>query len=114
MLYMLILNEDRELVSSDAAVEDLVRRTGAFARALHEKGALKGGQRLSPDTPARRIRTRGGKQLVMDGPFIESKEVIGGFFIVEAASMDEAVQIAAGCPNAEFGSVEVHEIQLMG
>lgn len=61
---------------------------------------------LRPVTGARRIRTRDGSQRILDGPFAESKEVIAGYFVIEAADLQAAVAIAARCPNAEFGSVE--------
>jgi hypothetical protein len=77
-------------------------------------GTLKGGSPLRPITEARRIRNRGGKQRILDGPFAESKEVIAGYFLIEAADLDAAVKIAADCPNAQIGSVEVREIVPVG
>ena len=56
------------------------------------------------------IRTRDGVRRVLDGPFTESKEVIAGYFVIEAPDVDAAIAIAARCPNTEFGSVEVREI----
>jgi hypothetical protein len=114
MQFMLILAEDPGLVVTDEQRQDAVQRVGEYAMGLLGNGALKGGTPLRPVTEAKRVRTRDGKQRVFDGPFAESKEVIAGYFIIEAPDLDTAVKIAAGCPNAEFGSVEVREIVPMG
>ena len=63
---------------------------------------------------AKRVTSRDGTQRVLDGPFAESKEVIAGYFIIEAPDIQAAVAVAARCPNAQFGSVEVREIVPMG
>ncbi|HLQ55446.1 MAG TPA: YciI family protein, partial [Streptosporangiaceae bacterium] len=114
MQFMLILSEEPGLVVTDGERQDAVQRTGEFAMKILGEGKLKGGSPLRPVTEARRIRSRNGQTRVTDGPFAEAKEVIAGYFIIEAGSLDEAVQIAAGCPNAEFGSVEVREIVPVG
>jgi hypothetical protein len=114
MQFMLILAEDPGLVVTDEQRQDAVQRVGEYAMSLLGDGTLKGGAPLRPVAEARRIRTRDGRQRVLDGPFAESKEVIAGYFVIEAPDLDTAVKIAAGCPNAEFGSVEVREIVPMG
>ena len=114
MEFMLILSEDPELVASDEQRQDAVRRVGEYAMNLLDNGTLKGGSPLHPVTEAKRIRIRDGTQRVLDGPFAESKEVIAGYFVIEAPGRDTAVAIASRCPNAEFGSVEVREIVPMG
>lgn len=114
MEFMLILSEDPALVASDEQRQQAVDRVGEYAMGLAADGTLKGGTPLRPVTEAKRIRTREGEQRVLDGPFAESKEVIAGYFIIEVPDLDTAVKIAAGCPNAEFGSVEVREIVPMG
>ena len=114
MQFMLILAEDPGLVVTDEQRQDAVQRVGEYAMSLLGDGTLKGGAPLRPVAEARRIRTRDGRQRVLDGPFAESKEVIAGYFVIEAPDLDTAVKIAAACPNAEFGSVEVREIVPMG
>jgi hypothetical protein len=111
---MLILSEDPDLVAGDEQRRDAVERVGEYAMGLLGNGTLKGGSPLRPVTEAKRVRTREGRQSVLDGPFAESKEVIAGYFIIEASDLQAAVKIAAACPNAEFGSVEVREIVPMG
>jgi hypothetical protein len=108
--FMLILTEDPELVATDEDREQAVQRTGEYAMGLVSEGKLKGGAPLRPVTEARRIRSREGRVRLLDGPFAESKEVIAGYFLIEADSLDDAVKIASTCPNVEFGSVEVREI----
>jgi len=114
MQFMLILAEDPGLVVTDEQRQDAVQRVGEYAMGLLGDGTLKGGAPLRPVTEAKRIRTRDGRQRVLDGPFAESKEVIAGYFIIEAPDLGTAVKIAASCPNTEFGSVEVREIVPMG
>ena len=114
MQFMLILTEDPGLVVTDEQRQDAVQRVGEYAMGLLGDGTLKGGAPLRPVTEAKRIRTRDGRQRVLDGPFAESKEVIAGYFIIEAPDLGTAVKIAASCPNTELGSVEVREIVPMG
>ena len=114
MEFMLILSEDPELMATKEQRDMAFQRVGEYAMGLIGGGVLKGGSPLHPIAEARKIRTRDGKQRVLEGPFAESKEVIAGYFLIEAADLDAAVAIAAKCPNAEFGSVEIREIVPMG
>src|SRR5215472_9144581 len=114
MEFMLILSEDPDLVATEEQREELVQRVGEYAMSLAGEGIIKGGAPLRPVTEGRRIRARDGKQRVLEGPFAESKEVIAGYCLIEAPDLDSAVAIAARCPNAEIGSVEVREIVPMG
>ena len=84
---------------------------GAFTQALTDAGALRGVGRLMPSPGARTVRTIGGKTVVMDGPFAETKEQIGGYFIIEAADLEAATAWAARCPAANHGVVEVRELR---
>lgn len=70
----------------------------------------KGGHQLQPISTATTVRVRNGKQTVTDGPFAETKEQLGGYFLVEAKDLDEALAIAARIPGAEIGSVEVRPV----
>jgi hypothetical protein len=114
MEFMLILSEDPDLVATEDQRKLAVQQVGEYAMGLVGDGVLKGGAPLHPVTEAKRVRTRDGKQRVLDGPFAESKEVIAGYFVIDAPDLDAAVAIAARCPNALFGSVEVREIVPMG
>ncbi|HLK44908.1 MAG TPA: YciI family protein [Acidimicrobiales bacterium] len=77
---------------------------------LRERGQWLGGDRLAPPRRARTVRVRRKERLVTDGPFAETKEVVGGFDLIEADSLEEAVEIAAGHPVAEFGTIEVRPL----
>jgi hypothetical protein len=68
------------------------------------------GDQLAPPRRARTVRVRDGKKLVTDGPFVETKEAVGGFDILECGSLDEAVEIAARHPNAQMGTIEVRPL----
>ncbi len=114
MEYMLILSEDPELMATEDDRKRAVQEVGEYAMSLVGDGMLKGGAPLRPVDEAKKVRTREGRQRVLDGPFAESKEVIAGYFIIDAPDIDAAIAIAAKCPNARFGSVEVREIVPMG
>lgn len=110
MQFMLILSEDPDLIATDEDRKLAVQRVGEYAMGLLGDGVLTGGSPLHPIEKAKKIRTRDGARRVLDGPFAESKEVIAGYFLIEAPDIGTAVAIAERCPNAEFGSVEVREI----
>jgi hypothetical protein len=77
---------------------------------LQARGIWKIGDQLAPPRRARTVRKRGGKAMVTDGPFTETKEAVGGFDLIECGSLEEAVAIAAGHPIAEFGTIEVRPL----
>jgi hypothetical protein len=110
MEYLLVLFEDVDLVATDDDRARLAQRTGEYAMGLVGEGRLAGGARLRPAGEAQRVRVRDGQTRVLDGPFVESKEIIAGWMVVEADSMDDAVKLAAACPNVAVGSVQVHEV----
>jgi len=112
--FMLVLYEDPESVATEQQRKEAVQRVGEYAMGLVGDGTLKGGAPLHRVAEAKKVRTRDGTQRVLDGPFAEAKEVIAGYFVIEAPDIASAVAIAARCPNAEFGSVEVREIVPMG
>lgn len=73
---------------------------------------IKGGHALEPTGNAKTVRVRNGKAVTTDGPFAETKEQLGGFYLIEAASVDEATKLAAQIPGAHFGSIEVRPIMV--
>ena len=83
---------------------------GAATEAMQSAGAYVGGEALDLTNTARTLRLRDGKPLVTDGPFIEAKEALGGCYLVECASMDEALEWAARLPEARIGGVEVRPL----
>src|SRR5438477_5881628 len=88
----------------------LLKEYGAFTESIRQSGQFVAGERLKPVAEASTVKIRDGKTLAVDGPFAETKEQLGGFYIVDAKTMDEARAIAARIPTARFGSVEVRPI----
>jgi hypothetical protein len=81
-----------------------------FGASLKERGVLQAVESLKSQDDAARVAVRNGKTQVLDGPFAEAKEMIGGFFLLNCATRDEAVAIAATCPAAEWCTLEVREL----
>jgi hypothetical protein len=86
---------------------------GAFTQGIIASGNFKGGNQLHPTSKATTVRVENGKTLVHDGPFAETKEQLGGYYLIEAADLDEATAIAARVPSARVGSIEVRPIVAM-
>ena len=86
----------------------------AYSEALKGAGVYKGSNRLQPTTAATTIRLVDGKPQVQDGPYVDSKEQLGGYYLIEAADLDAAMSWASRCPGAAHGTVEVRPIWSMG
>jgi hypothetical protein len=82
----------------------------AYTRSLREAGVLQGGNALQPSTTATTVRVRDGKTQVLDGPFADTKEQLGGYYLIDVPDLDTALQWAARCPGAAFGAMEVRPI----
>src|SRR5580698_4437226 len=80
---------------------------GAYTKALSEAGVLKGSNRLRPTSDATTVRVADGKSQVLDGPYADSKEQLGGYYLIEAPDLDAAISWAARCPGSGHGVVEV-------
>ena len=83
---------------------------GAYAEALVKAGVMQGGQRLRPASDATTVRVRNGKALTTDGPFAETKEQLGGYYLIDVANLDEAIKWAAKIPSALHGSIEIRPL----
>jgi hypothetical protein len=83
---------------------------GSFTEDIQKSGHLLGGEALQPTHTATTVRVRNGKVSTTDGPFAETKEQLGGFYLVEANDLNEAIQIAARIPSARYGSIEVRPV----
>jgi hypothetical protein len=81
-----------------------------FSKAIRKSGNYVGGNALQPVATATTVRVKGGKILTTDGPFAETKEQLGGYYLIEAKDLDEAIAIAARIPDAKNGSIEVRPI----
>ena len=104
---MLICTDEHSVESGDDAV---LAEYGQFAEEMGKRGVLQGGERLRSTTDATTVRVRDGEVLTSDGPFAETKEQIGGFFLTECKDLDEAISVASKIPGARTGSVEVRPI----
>ena len=101
------------LIYGDPQQEDtpeLMARYAAFTQDVVASGAMRGGHQLQRAPSARKVSVRNGRTLVTDGPYAETKEQIGGFYLLDCASIDEAVALAAKIPNAEDGFIEVRPL----
>lgn len=88
----------------------LMEEYGAFGEEMAKRGVLQGGERLRPTTDATTVRVRDGEVLTSDGPFAETKDQIGGYYVVDCKDLDEAIEVAARVPGARHGSIEVRPI----
>ena len=115
MQYLLLVYVDDAAVQAlpDGQFDSMMRECFQHADALQGQGQLLGSQQLQPPATARSVRLRNGRRTVVDGPFAETKEILGGFNLIEAADMDEAVRIASEFPWAQVGSIEVREVRDM-
>ena len=112
MQYMLLIHDEPDRLSSMSEEERgrLYQEYGAFTQQLREAGVMIGGDQLQPTSTATTVRVRDGEQLVTDGPFAETKEQLGGYYIVDVETLDEALEWAAKIPSARLGSIEVRPI----
>jgi hypothetical protein len=108
---LLIYNDEKEWASlPDGERNAIIREYFGLSEAMRADGVYVGSAPLRPTTTARTVRIRDGEQLVTDGPFAETKEQLGGYFLVEAASDEEARRWAARIPAARYGSIEVRPL----
>jgi hypothetical protein len=115
MQYMLLIyrSEAAMEAASEAESSQMTAAYGAYAGAMGKAGVMVGGDRLHPSSAATTVRSPGGKTQVLDGPYAETKEQLGGYFIIEAPDMDTALSWAERCPGAAVGSIEVRPIWAM-
>jgi hypothetical protein len=112
MRYILLINTDEtaEAARSTEENEAIMSVYYAFTQELRESGALVDGDELQPTSTATTVRVRDGKTLTTDGPYAETKEQLGGYYIIEAADLDEAIAWAAKIPGAQHGAIEIRPI----
>lgn len=116
MRYMLLIYTDNDLWQQEVGEARQGEEMAAYftyTQDLINRGVMKAGDPLQPVTTATTVRERGDKRLVTDGPFAETREVLGGYYIVDAKDLDEAIELAARCPGARTGSMEVRPIMEM-
>ena len=109
-LLMLYANESGWDAMPKAQQEQAIAAYRAYTEALKTAGALAGSNRLRPTSTATTVRTTNGKSQVLDGPYMESKEQLGGYFLIDVPDLDAALSWAARCPCAGHGVVEVRAV----
>jgi hypothetical protein len=112
MQYLLMIHDDEAKFGrmSEQETDDLLAEYGAFTTAIKESGVYVGSNRLSPVATAATVRIRNGEQIVTDGPFAETKEQLGGYYLIDTETLDEALEWAARIPSARSGSIEVRPL----
>ncbi|MBC8068122.1 MAG: hypothetical protein IAG13_07300 [Deltaproteobacteria bacterium] len=113
MEYMILFNQperDLERTRDDADSADYWESWRAYMSAVYSVGVVKGGNALQPPYTATTIRIRDGKRQVHDGPYADTKELLGGYLIIDVESLDDALQWAARSPSSTTGSTEVRPV----
>jgi hypothetical protein len=109
----LIYDEEKKLAAMSKSESDaFMGEYFAFSNAIRQSGHLVAGDALKSVQTATTVRVRNGKQSTTDGPFAETKEQLGGYYLIEAKDLNEAIQIAARIPSAKTGSIEVRPIMV--
>lgn len=109
MKYMLLIYLDEQSLS-DTDRDCCYRDSASFAQELYDSGRYLTASPLHPTSTATSVRMKDGKTLVTDGPFAETREQLGGFFLVEAENLDEAIAISERIPAAKWGTVEIRPV----
>ena len=109
MKYMLLVYLDENLLS-EAERTQCYHDSAQLTRELHTQGKYLGAGPLHPTSTATSVRVREGKRLVTDGPFAETREQLGGYYLIDATDLDEALKIAERIPGAKHGTVEIRPV----
>ena len=114
MKYLALIHSDEAgwETLSDETRGALIERYLAFSKEAREAGVMLGGDQLAPTAAATTVRVRDGQTLVTDGPYAEVKEALGGYYLFECASIDEALDWAAKIPGAQHGAIEVRQVHV--
>jgi hypothetical protein len=109
-LLMICADEHADEALSEPEASARFAEYGAWMDEMGKRGILQGGERLRPTTDATTVRVRDGETLTSDGPFAETKEQIGGYYLVDCKDLDEAIDVAGKIPGAREGAIEVRPI----
>jgi hypothetical protein len=112
MQYILLIydNEANMKSATQADTSAMMADYGAFTADITKSGNFKAGDALQPSSTATTVRVRDGKLLTTDGPYAETKEQLGGYYLIEATDLDAAIKIAARVPSARYGIIEVRPV----
>ena len=114
MQYLLLIyaNESEYEKLSPSQKESLLTDYAEFTKSVVQSGRFKAADRLRPVSTATSVRVRDGKPMITDGPFAETREQLGGSYLVDAKDLDEAIEIAARIPSSKYGTIEIRPIWL--
>ncbi|WP_234680010.1 YciI family protein [Bradyrhizobium monzae] len=114
MQYLLLIyrNEAQQGQMAPADYQKLLAEYSAYTQSIVQSGHFKAGDGLQPAKTATTVRVRDGKTLATDGPFAETREQLGGYYLVEARDLDAAIELAARIPGARAGSIEVRPVMI--
>lgn len=114
MKYLCLIYDEEKVLASMTKTESdaFMGEYFGFTEAIRRSGQYVAGEALQPVHTATTVRVRGGKTSTTDGPFAETKEQLGGYYLIEAADLNEAIQVAARIPSARTGSIEVRPIHV--
>ena len=115
MKYMLLIHDDEKSLQalSDGHLRAMMGEYRKFTEEIRASGHYKAGSQLQPTSSATSVRVRDGKRLVTDGPFAETLEQLGGYYLVEAKDLDEAIALAARIPSVRIGTIEIRPLEEM-
>ncbi len=113
MRFMIIRKADKDTEAGVMPSEELIAAMARYHEEMVNAGVLRGGEGLQPSATATTVEIpeTGGEPIVTDGPFAETKEQLGGFYMIDATDLNEAIQIAAKIPSAKYGTIEVRPVQ---
>jgi len=109
MKYMLLIYLDENALNESERA-DCYAKSAELARDIHAKGQFLDASPLHPTASATSVRVREGRKIVTDGPFAETREQLGGYYLIEGKNLDEAIQIAERIPGARWGTVEIRPV----
>lgn len=114
MQYLCLIYEDENYMMSRSEEEQQEIMSGywAFTNEVRENGQHVAGEALMPTETATTVRIRDGDRVTTDGPFAETKEQLGGFYLLECKDLDEAIELASQIPSAKYGSIEVRPVMV--
>jgi len=112
MQYLILIYGDEKQFAnlSSAEVQQMYAQYAQYSADLAAAGVIRGGAELKPTSMATTVRVRNGKTQLTDGPFAETKEQLGGYYLIDVPNLDEAIKWAARCPSAHDGSIELRPL----
>jgi hypothetical protein len=105
-------NESQRDSATPEQQQEMAQAYGAVTQEMQDKGVMVAGEGLYPTQSATTVRVRDGEREVTDGPFAETKELLGGFYVLEVKDLDEAIEWAAKIPGSQFGSIEIRPVMV--